>query len=410
MERLNLMWLKMEPWQIQIKLLILFIALPFYKIEAQLSDFSYDGYAKYLFSSTRLPNAEERFTDHLIHSRLNTKWYATSSLTAALDLRFRAFYGELVANTPDFIKLIRIPYEFYDLGVELWETKNSVGYLEIDRLWLDWVKEQLEFTVGRQRIAWGTCWVWNPTDIFNPFDVFDFDYEERPAVDAIRVQYYTGAVTKIDAAYKPAKDPYNQIIAGLWSVNEWNYDFNFIAGIRYKRWLSGFSWAGDILNAGFRGEILLSQAPDQPDTNSIYIKIGEPSLSSWDKPMLSVALSGDYTFPNTFYIHTEILYNNNGKTYNTLLFLNEAYSLGMLTAARWSIYQEFAYDITPLIKGSIFGIFNPNDLSYAIVPSVTYSIITNLDLLVIAQIFQGDPLTEFGSYGSSFFLRIKFSF
>ena len=108
MERLNLMWLKMKPWRIKIKLLILFIALPFYKIEAQLSDFSYDGYAKYLFSSTRLPNAEERFTDHLIHSRLNTKWYATSSLTAALDLRFRAFYGELVANTPDFIKLISV--------------------------------------------------------------------------------------------------------------------------------------------------------------------------------------------------------------------------------------------------------------------------------------------------------------
>ena len=80
----------------------------------------------------------------------------------------------------------------------------------------------------------------------------------------------------------------------------------------------------------------------------------------------------------------------------TFLFLNEAYSLGMLTAARWSIYQEFAYDITPLIKGCLFGIFNPDDGSYAVVPSVTYSVITNLDLLLIAQVFEGDPLTEFG--------------
>jgi hypothetical protein len=404
------MWLKMELSQIRIKLLILLIALPFSKIEAQLSDFAYDGYVKYLFSSTRLPNVEERFSDHLIHTRLNTKWYATSSLTAAMDIRFRAFYGELVANTPDFIKLIRTPYEFTDLGVELWETKYSVGYLEVDRLWLDWVKDDFEVTVGRQRIAWGTCWVWNPTDIFNPFDVLDFDYEERPAVDGVRAQYYTGAVTKVEAAYRPAKEAENQILAGLWSVNEWNYDFNFIGGMRYRRWLAGFSWVGDILNAGFRGEVLVSEALNQPDTNSIYVKIGEHSLSSWDKPMLSVALSGDYTFPNTFYIHTEILFNNNGKTSNTFLFLNEAYSLGMLTAARWSVYQEFAYDITPLMRGILFGIFNPDDGSYAIVPSVAYSLLTNLDLLLIAQVFQGSPLTEFGEYGSSFFIRIKYSF
>jgi hypothetical protein len=404
------MWLKMGFSQIRIKLLILLIAFPLFKIEAQLSDFAYDGYVKYLFSSTRLPNVEERFSDHLIHSRLNTKWYATSSLTAAMDLRFRAFYGELVGNTPDFIKLIRTPYEFNDLGVELWETEYSVGYLEVDRLWLDWVKDDFGLTVGRQRIAWGTCWVWNPTDIFNPFDVLDFDYEERPAVDAIRAQYYTGAVTKVEAAYRPAKEAEDQILAGLWSVNEWNYDFNFIGGMKFKRWLAGFSWVGDILNAGFRGEVLVSQAPNEPDTNSIYMEIGEPSLSSWDKPMVSVALSGDYTFPNTFYIHTEVLFNNNGKTSKTFLFLPEAYSLGMLTAARWSIYQEFAYDITPLMRGSLFGIFNPVDGSYAIVPSLTYSLFTNLDLLFIAQVFEGDDLTEFGEYGSSFFFRVKYSF
>ena len=55
---------------------------------------------------------------------------------------------------------------------------------------------------------------------------------------------------------------------------------------------------------------MVSQAPNKPDTNSIYQQIGELSLSAWDKPIVSAALSGDYTFTNTFYIHTEILYNN----------------------------------------------------------------------------------------------------
>ena len=121
-------------------------------------------------------------------------------------------------------------------------------------------------------------------------------------------------------------------------------------------------------------------------------------------------MSGDYTFPNTFYIHTEILYNNNGKTSNTLLFQEEALSLGMLSAARLSIYQEFAYDITPLLRGTVFGIYNPNDKSYVIVPSLGYSVITNLDLYFAAFFFEGAPLTEYGDYGTTIYARIKYSF
>ena len=392
------------------KLLFLVLLFPFFYAEAQLSPFDYNGYVKYLFSNSKYPNTSERYTDHLLHARLNTRWYPTSSLTSALELRFRAYYGETVENTPNFLDMIKTKFDFADLGKAIWNEKSSVGYLEIDRLWFDWVKNDFEATLGRQRIAWGTCWVWNPTDIFNPLNVLDFDYEERPATDAIRLQYYTGAVTKVELDYKPAKKPEDQILAGLWSINHWNYDFNFIAGMRFKRWLAGFSWAGDILDAGFRGEILMSQAPDQQIVNSVYQQYNESSLSSFDEPLVTVSLSGDYTFPNTFYIHTEVLYNNNGKTSNTFLFSQEALNLGMLSAARWSIYQEFSYDITPLIRGSFFGIFNPNDGSYAIVPSITYSVLTNLDFLAISQIFDGNPLTEFGEYGTSFFFRLKYSF
>ena len=394
----------------KLKLFFVFVFLPVVILKAQLSSFDYNGYAKYLFSSSKPSRISERFNDHLIHTRFNSKWYASDAITAALELRFRAFYGESVEKIPFFKELIQTPRDFVDLDVFLWESEKSLGYLEVDRLWLDWYTQDLQVTVGRQRVAWGTAWVWNPTDLFNPLDILDFDYEERPATDAVRLQYYTGAVTKLDIAYKPAKDAENQILAGLWSINNWNYDFNFIAGMRFKRWLAGASWAGDILSAGFRGEVLVSEAPNKPDTNSIYIALGESSLSSFEDPMISISLSGDYTFPNTFYIHTEILYNNNGKSVNTFLFLNEAYKLGMLTAARLSIYQEFAYDITPLLRGTLFGIFNPDDKSFVVIPSLNYSFITNIDIYLIGMFFNGDPLTEFGEYGTTLYFRFKYSF
>jgi hypothetical protein len=392
-----------------VKLCLLIFVFPFFQTQAQYSSFDYNGYAKYLFSSTKIPDINDRLYDHLLHLRLNTRYYATQNLTAGLELRFRTFYGESAYKIPNYRQLIQTTHDFVELDFYLWDTKYSIGYLEVDRLFLDFVKDDFQVTVGRQRISWGTCWVWNPTDLFNPLEVLDFDYEERPATDAIRVQYYTGPVTKIEISYKPAIDPYDQILAGLFSLNKWDYDFNFIGGMKYKRWLAGFSWAGDIYGAGFRGEVLVSQSPDSTASNFSYQQYPQLSISS-DKPISSFALSGDYTFPNTFYIHTELLYNNIGTTSNTLLYQPEASSLGLLTAARWSIYQEFAYDITPLLRGTLFGIYNPNDKSYVIVPSLSYSIITNLDLYLIAFFFEGEPLTEYGDYGTTVYARIKFSF
>lgn len=394
----------------RIKIVILVLFISGTNVLAQLSSYDYSGYAKYLFSSAKYPGINERYVDHLVHLRLNTRWYPTDEITGALELRFRAYYGGTVEHTPGFTNLIKTKRDWVNLDAVLWDEKRTVGYAEVDRLWFDWTKNDLELTFGRQRIAWGTAWVWNPTDLFNPLDILDFDYEELPAVDAIRIQYYTGAVTKIEAGYKPAKERKNSILAGKWSINSFDYDFNFLAGMRDNRWIIGESWAGDILDAGFRGEITVSEAPNRIDTFSVYKLYSESSLSSFNKPMIAFALSADYTFPNTFYIHTEMLYNNNGKTSNSFLFSTEALILGMLSPSRWSIYQEFAYNITPLMRGMLFGIFNPNDKSFVIVPSVTYSLLANLDVFLIAQIFNGDKLTEFGEYGNSFYFRLKFSY
>ena len=387
----------------QLKFLFLVLFIPFFSAEAQLSPFDYNGYVKYLFSNSKYPNASERYSDHLIHARLNTRWYPSLSLTGALELRFRAYYGETVENTPNFLDMIKTKFDFADLGKVIWNEKSSVGYLEIDRLWFDWVKNDFEATIGRQRIAWGTSWVWNPIDIFNPLSILDFDYEERPAVDALRMQYYTGAVSKVEFAFAPAKNKKDIIAAGLVSVNKWNYDFNFIGGVKKERWLAGAGWVGDIEGAGFRGELLVSKGKEVslPFSNNTF---------GTDDPIYSFVLSGDYTFPNSFYIHTEVLHNNIGVEDQTLLYQQQALDLGLLTAARWSLYQEFAYDITPLMRGTIFGLFNPDDKSFVIVPSVSYSVVTNLDLLLLGMFFDGNPITEFGDYGSTLFIRLKYSF
>ena len=91
---LNPTRLKMKHFQKKIRVLLVLLIFPFIQSSAQYSNFDYNGYAKYLFSSTKFPGINDQLYDHLLHLRLNTKYYATQSLTAAMELRFRTFYGE----------------------------------------------------------------------------------------------------------------------------------------------------------------------------------------------------------------------------------------------------------------------------------------------------------------------------
>jgi len=393
------------------KKLMLFLLILTGSVFAQLSPYQINGYAKYLASSSRYPEIDSRLYDQLFHFRLNTYWYPSNALRGSLQLRMRAFYGNSVEKIPDFLDQIKTNYDFTNLDAVLWDAKNSLGYAQIDRLWLDYSLKNLELTLGRQRIAWGTALVWNVIDLYNPKSVLDFDYEEKPGADALRLQYYTGPVSKLELVDKPGKTMKETIIAGLFSLNKFNYDFYLIGGIRNDRWVAGGAWAGDILKAGFRGEFLVSEVPAEaaPKRYPDLSPYGS-SLYAWDKTVVSFVLSADYTFSNSFYIHTESLFNSNGKTQNTGVFQNEALQIGMLSPARWSLYQEFAYDITPLTRGTLFGIFNPDDRSYIIVPMLTHSLATNWDLLLIGLLAQGDPLTEFGDYGTSVYVRVKYSF
>jgi hypothetical protein len=377
----------------------------------QNSIFDYDGYVKDLVSTTKFPFSPDRYYDNLVHARLNTHWYPTSSLTGEFDLRMRAYYGGTVEHTPGFLDQIKSHHQLTQLDAVLWNEKKSVGYLEADRLYFTWYHGGFDITVGRQRIAWGTSWVWNPTDLFNPLSPLNFDYEEGPGVDAVRAEYFYGPISKFEIAVRPGKTKNGWIGAGKWTTNFMNYDFNLLGGITDNRWVAGGSWSGSILKAGFRGEFTVKQKPTLiPDFKNIYFLIGGTPLSLYNEAVVTGVLSGDYTFPNSFYIHTEVLYNSNGKTKDAGVYTLEASKLGMLSPSRWSLYQEFAYDITPLIRGDLFALYNPDDNSSVVLPSLSYSVVTNVDLYIIGLFFQGKQLTEFGDYGTSIYLRVKWSF
>ncbi len=83
---------------------------------------------------------------------------------------------------------------------------------------------------------------------------------------------------------------------------------------------------------------------------------------------------------------------------------------GELSPARNSIFQEFAYQLTPLLRADFFVIYNPNDKSWIAAPSIQYSVATNWEIYLLIFPTGGEKGTEYGGYPTQYFARFKFSF
>ncbi len=136
-------------------LTILFLLL-FASTSLAQNDFEIGGYAKYLFSTAKYPQFDERLFDHIIHSRLNTKYFFDESLSLTGEFRFRTFFGNSVKKFPDYSEFIKTNQPLLKLDWMIWKNRNIIGYAEADRLYFDYNANNFQLTLGRQRIAWGT--------------------------------------------------------------------------------------------------------------------------------------------------------------------------------------------------------------------------------------------------------------
>ncbi|MCD4735981.1 MAG: hypothetical protein K8R53_08060 [Bacteroidales bacterium] len=334
-----------------------------------------------------------------VYNRLNFKWYAHSNLTLSASVRNMLTFGQMVyENYPYYSDLLVDDLGYVNLTGTIAKDSSYVFYTNIDRANIQFIKGNFEVKAGRQRINWGINMVWNPNDIFNTFNFYDFDYIERPGCDALRLTYYTGPSGSVELAVKADVD--NKITAaGMFKFNNWNYDFQIIGGIMEDDIVVGGGWTGYIKNAGFTGEgSYFRDKNNFADTTGIFI----------------FSAGANYTFKNSIFIHMSVLFNSNGTTGkagwgNSLLIMPEL-SPKNFTQARYSLLGQISYPISPLIKGDISSIINPNDGSFFLGPNLDFSLTDNIGLLLMSQIFIGNNGTEFGEYGQLYYLRLKWSF
>jgi hypothetical protein len=367
--------------------------------QEKMRNWTLNGHLQYLENVWIPPETKQWQTLGQINNRLDFRWYPADFLSFHFGARNIMNYGTIIQDAyPYYAELAAFEPGFLDL-TELWVNDSSYFiYSTFDRAMVKFTLKNFEATVGRQRINWGINMVWTPNDIFNTFNYFDFNYIERPGCDAVLLQYYTGATSSLQFAFK--MDYQDDITSALmYKFNRWNYDFQFFAGVMEKDYVAGAGWSGQIKGAGFTGEATyFIDSKRFADTNGVVVG--------------SVGIN--YTFSNSIYVSGSYLFNSAGTTgkagWGTALTLYLDINAKTFTLAKHSVFAQISYPITPLIKIDGSAIFNPNDKSGYFGPSLDISLTDNISVFLISQIFWGDNGSEFGDYGSFNYLRLSWNF
>jgi len=130
-------------------------------------------------------------------------------LTLKLDKKISGqtkFYSEV------WLRNIGLPQlysssDLYNKGiVDPYNLEIREAYVQMN----GFLTKNLDLTIGRQRIVWGTGDRLNPTDILNPYDLEDIlDFGRHRGSDAINANYYFGNNFSIQAIYIPFFQPAN---------------------------------------------------------------------------------------------------------------------------------------------------------------------------------------------------------
>ena len=362
----------------------------------EVSRFSYKGYIKNLQTVSLYDDADYSISSNMFHNRFSCSYDITENLSLRADMRNRLFWGEMSKVNAGFEQSINTRPGLMGLSETIFNTSGILLHSMLDRIAITYKPQGWNITFGRQRINWGVHTVWNPNDIFNTYNLLDFDYEERPGCDALRIQKLYDNST-IEFAMKPDTTIKSSIAALLFKTNYEGYDIQLLAGMYKEDYIIGTGWAGNIGEAGFKGECSYF-TPIEHNVNK--------------KNSVSLSLMLDQTFADNWYCSIGALYNSTVNLQQSLFTLqSNALSPKQIFPFETTFYVGINKQLSPINTIGCTVLYSPTNYALILMPLITYNIAENIDIDFISQSFfaQKDD-GEYSNLATSIFFRSRWSF
>ncbi len=280
--------------------------------------------------------------------------------------------------------------------------------IALDRALIKAYFRHFDLFIGRQTIAWGTGYAFNPTDVWNSKNPLDPD-APKTGVNALRMEIPLGDLSRISLVASPGREIENSSGGIRFKTNIARFDLSF-SGIRFMnadrrlfglppKTMTGADLAGQIGDIGVWAEAALNNPSHQGRKHTDF-----------DSCFLQADFGLDYTFPNGLYVMAEYFYNQLGRKSSSEY--NSTDLLHLLTGempgfARHYLFAGLRYDAPGGISFSAFALGNTVDRSVMLLPSVEYGLTDDINIELGAQVGTGDPdKSEYGSVLPNLYLKV----
>jgi hypothetical protein len=300
-----------------------------------------------------------------------------------------------------------------DLDRTISDTQDATWQHLLYRGWLRYEGDDVELTIGRQRIALGRARLWNPTDLFNPIPPLAIEGDQRIGVDSVVTRVRVTNELWASAIVAPQSTSALYRSALRLELSRRSLDAALMFARIETDSVYGADFATNLGDAALRGE-------------------GTWTFHAHGGHTTQLVGSLDYTFDigSGLYALVEHFYNGNtfsrdalGDTLDALPPLTPEQGLSLLTQPGvlpqsqlvTSSYNQtgvdLGYDLTPLVRLDVLWIHDWEGPSEAFVPVLTWSALQNLELSLGAQIFGGrDGAGNYGGLEPLYFARVDVYF
>jgi hypothetical protein len=280
-------------------------------------------------------------------------------------------------------------------------TTNGYG-IGAYRAWVGMEDERGVLRAGRQRIAWGTGKLWNPTDVLNPYDPTTVERDERRGVDALYARAGVGSLGQAELAWAPGDYWVDHALLARGRANWKEWDGSLMGG-KIPGSTASYVVGGDFAGGVFDGTLHGEAAWFNPETRTPFWKAG----LGYD---YNFASDTKWSWLKDAAFVFELYHAGSGQT-DPL-----RYDFGALRAGReQGVAQNYAgatvsKDLHTLLKLDCATVINADDNSTLAYPSLAWNAVPDLWLTVAWRRFGGDKLSEYGRQPNQTVLTAQYWF
>lgn len=315
-----------------------------------------------------------------------------------VDLCYDSFYHYSLSSSARTIS----DYRFADFSETLFtheispdvnQKENLVAFQNLDRLNVQYRYKLLDLALGRMPVNFGSARVVNPTDVLIPISPTTFDSEYRLGVDAVRIKRALGDMVELDLGavagknFEDGKSAY--FLNFRHPFSDWYITYTMI---RYRlNTLIGLDFQGAINDAGVWLETAYNFVKNDSDN-------------------LRFSAGGEYNINSDFLLFVEYHYNGEGSSEERDYQVPHV-ERGIFLMAKHYITPGISYQLSPLWSLSANMMFNINDYSILLSPTLAYSASDNI-YVDLGMIYGNgsEKADEFASYSDQLYASLKYYF